>query len=54
MTNAFICSSVGGEYAAMSMATTRELNVEFYARYGIRYNAPLSIWGSTRTKNGPS
>ncbi len=41
ITNAFICSSVGGEYAAMSMSTTREANIRFYARYGIRYNAPL-------------
>ena len=41
ITNAFICSSVGGEYAAMSMSVTRELNVRNYARYGIRYNAPL-------------
>jgi hypothetical protein len=41
VTNAFICSSVGGEYAAMSMSITRELNIGFYARYGIRYNAPL-------------
>ncbi len=39
--NALICSSVGGEYAVMSMPITREKNKEFYARYGIRYNAPL-------------
>lgn len=50
VTNAFICSSVGGEYAAMSMATTRELNVEFYARYGIRYNAPLLDLGINKNE----
>lgn len=41
ITNAFICSSVGGEYAAMSMPITLERNGAFYARFGIRYNAPL-------------
>jgi hypothetical protein len=41
LTNAFICSSVGGEYAVMSMGVTRERNTALYARYGIRYNAPL-------------
>ena len=46
--NAFICSSVGGEYAAMSMAVTREKNAEFYARYGIRYNAPLLDLGISK------
>ena len=40
-TNTFICSSVGGEYAVMSMPITRAKNVEFYARFGVRYNAPL-------------
>ncbi len=25
----------------MSMPVTRDMNAEFYARYGIRYNAPL-------------
>lgn len=45
VTNAFICSSVGGEYAAMSMSITRQKNIEFYARYGIRYNAPLMDMG---------
>lgn len=45
VTNAFICSSVGGEYAAMSMPITREANARIYARYGIRYNAPLLDWG---------
>lgn len=46
--NAFICSSVGGEYAAMSMAITREKNAEFYARWGIRYNAPLLDLGISK------
>ena len=46
--NAFICSSVGGEYAAMSMSVTREKNAEFYARYGIRYNAPLLDLGISK------
>jgi hypothetical protein len=46
--NAFICSSVGGEYASMSMAITREKNAEFYARYGIRYNAPLLDLGISK------
>jgi len=41
ITNTFICSSVGGEYAVMSMPVTRDKNCEFYARYGVRYNAPL-------------
>lgn len=41
ITNAFICSSVGGEYAAMSMPMTRDRNTDFYLRYGIRYDAPL-------------
>ena len=41
LSNAFICSSVGGEYAVMSMGVTRERNTALYARYGIRYNAPL-------------
>ncbi len=46
--NAFICSSVGGEYAAMSMSVTREKNAEFYSRYGIRYNAPLLDLGISK------
>lgn len=46
--NAFICSSVGGEYAAMSMSVTREKNAEFYSRYGIRYNAPLLDMGISK------
>lgn len=50
VTNAFICSSVGGEYAAMSMAVTRQKNVEFYARYGIRYNAPLLDLGINKNE----
>ena len=41
ITNTLICSSVGGEYAVMSMPITRDLNAKFYARFGIRYNAPL-------------
>ncbi len=50
VTNAFICSSVGGEYAAMSMSVTRELNVRNYARYGIRYNAPLLDLGINKNE----
>ena len=45
VSNTLICSSVGGEYAAMSMAITRQKNVEFYKRFGIRYNAPLLDMG---------
>ena len=45
ISNTFICSSVGGEYAAMSMSITREKNIALYARYGIRYNAPLMDLG---------
>ena len=41
ITNVFICSSVGGEYAVMSMPITREKKAAFYARFGMRYNAPL-------------
>lgn len=41
ITNVFICSSVGGEYAVMSMAATRVKKGAFYERFGIRYNAPL-------------
>ena len=41
ITNTFICSSVGGEYAVMSMSMTRLRKASFYARFGIRYNAPL-------------
>ena len=41
VTNTFICSSVGGEYAVMSMPMTRICKASFYARFGIRYNAPL-------------
>ena len=50
VTNTFICSSVGGEYAAMSMPITREKNIEFYARYGIRYNAPLLDLGINKNE----
>jgi hypothetical protein len=45
ITNSFICSSVGGEYAAMSMSITRQTNIETYAKYGVRYNAPLMDMG---------
>jgi hypothetical protein len=48
ISNAFICSSVGGEYAAMSMAVTREKNTSYYAKYGIRYNAPLLDLGISK------
>ncbi|MCB9760270.1 MAG: hypothetical protein H6739_10580 [Alphaproteobacteria bacterium] len=41
ITNTLICSSVGGEYAVMSMPITRQKNIEFYSRFGVRYNAPL-------------
>ena len=50
VSNTFICSSVGGEYAAMSMPITREKNVEFYARYGVRYNAPLLDMGINKNE----
>ncbi len=45
ITNTFICSSVGGEYAVMSMPMTRRCKASFYARFGIRYNAPLLDFG---------
>ncbi|MCB9742117.1 MAG: hypothetical protein H6741_00580 [Alphaproteobacteria bacterium] len=45
ITNTLICSSVGGEYAVMSMPITRMKNIEFYKRFGIRYNAPLLDMG---------
>jgi len=47
-TNAFICSSVGGEYAVMSMPITRKKNVGFYERFGVRYNAPLLDLGISK------
>lgn len=50
ISNAFICSSVGGEYAVMSMAVTREKNIQNYARYGIRYNAPLLDLGINKNE----
>ncbi|MCB9778519.1 MAG: hypothetical protein H6742_08160 [Alphaproteobacteria bacterium] len=50
ISNAFICSSVGGEYAVMSMSVTREKNIENYARYGIRYNAPLLDMGINKNE----
>ena len=48
ITNTLICSSVGGEYAVMSMTVTRQKNAEFYARYGVRYNAPLLDLGISK------
>ncbi len=48
ISNTFICSSVGGEYAVMSMPITRQKNLELYARYGIRYNAPLLDLGMAK------
>ena len=45
ITNTLICSSVGGEYAVMSMPITRDKNVEFYKKFGVRYNAPLLDMG---------
>lgn len=50
VTNTFICSSVGGEYAAMSMPITREVNINFYKQYGIRYNAPLLDLGINKNE----
>ena len=50
ITNTLICSSVGGEYAVMSMPVTRDKNAEFYARYGIRYNAPLLDLGINKNE----
>lgn len=50
VTNTFICSSVGGEYAAMSMPVTRDMNIAFYKRYGIRYNAPLLDLGINKNE----
>jgi hypothetical protein len=47
-TNAFICSSVGGEYAVMSMPITRKKNIAFYERFGVRYNAPLLDLGISK------
>lgn len=41
ITNVYICSSVGGEYAEMSLPVTRIKNTAYYERYGIRYDAPL-------------
>ena len=34
----------------MSMPITREKNIEFYARYGIRYNAPLLDLGINKNE----
>lgn len=50
ITNALICSSVGGEYASMSMSVTRERNITNYKRYGIRYNAPLLDMGINKNE----
>lgn len=50
ISNTFICSSVGGEYAVMSMSVTRQKNIENYARYGIRYNAPLLDMGINKNE----
>lgn len=40
-----ICSSVGGEYAVMSMPVTRQSMSDIYWRYGIEYRAPLLEMG---------
>lgn len=40
-----ICSSVGGEYAVMSMPVTRQAMSEIYWKYGIEYRAPLLEMG---------
>ena len=45
ISNTLICSSVGGEYAVMSMPIPRDMNVDFYKRFGVRYNAPLLDMG---------
>jgi hypothetical protein len=37
----FFSSSVGGEYAVMSMPVTHACWAEFYAEYGIEFRAPL-------------
>lgn len=37
----FLCSSVGGEYAVMSMPATRETKARIYRTYGIDYRFPL-------------
>lgn len=37
----FLCSSVGGEYAVMSMPATRENKARIYRTYGIDYRFPL-------------
>ncbi|MCB1153689.1 MAG: hypothetical protein H6684_03650 [Deltaproteobacteria bacterium] len=37
----FLCSSVGGEYAVMSMPITRQRMGEIYWEYGIDYRTPL-------------
>ncbi|MDP8225323.1 MAG: hypothetical protein P9L99_18320 [Candidatus Lernaella stagnicola] len=37
----FMCSSVGGEYAVMSMPATRKAKARIYRKYGIDYRFPL-------------
>ena len=37
----FMCSSVGGEYAVMSMPATRTTKARIYRTYGIDYRFPL-------------
>jgi len=37
----FLCSSVGGEYAVMSMPATRTAKARIYRTYGIDYRFPL-------------
>jgi hypothetical protein len=37
----FMCSSVGGEYAVMSMPATRKTKAVIYESYGIDYRFPL-------------
>ena len=54
ITNTFICSSVGGEYAAMSMPITREKNVEFTSGMGFDTMPPCSTWASIKTKKDAS
>ncbi len=41
----FLCSSVGGEYAVMSMPVTRREMGRLYWEYGIDYRTPLIEYG---------
>ena len=41
----FLCSSVGGEYAVMSMPVTRQEMGNLYWQYGIDYRTPLIEYG---------